>query len=108
MCYTNIVHCSLVRYQTMHQQYPRQQDHGQRRTKANVTIKIDGELVRDAKVMAARRGVSLSSLLADQLETLLRQERGYEAARLRASSRLDTGFDLEWTPPPSRDQLHER
>lgn len=31
-----------------------------------------------------------------------------EAARPRALARLRTGYDLQWTPPRSRDELHER
>lgn len=35
-------------------------------------------------------------------------DREYERARQRALARLDRGFDLGWTPPASRDELHER
>lgn len=77
--------------------------------KTNVTLRVDAVVLRDAKVLAARRGTSVSRLIADQLEELVRRDREYERARRRAVARLDEGgFDLGWTPPASRDELHER
>jgi hypothetical protein len=76
--------------------------------KTNVTLKIDEEIAREAKVLAARRGTSLSRLLAVTLEELVRRERDYEAAKARALSRLESGFDLQWTPPRRREELYER
>jgi hypothetical protein len=32
----------------------------------------------------------------------------YRRARKRALARLREGIDLRWTPPRSRDELHER
>jgi hypothetical protein len=77
-------------------------------TKTNLTLSLDSDLLRDAKVLAARRGTSVSRLMADQLEDLVRRDREYERARQRALARLERGFDLGWTPPTSRDELHER
>jgi len=76
--------------------------------KTNLTLSVDDDLLRDAKVLAARRGTSVSRLMADQLEELVRRDRDYEGARRRATARLEHGFDLGWSPPVSRDELHER
>jgi hypothetical protein len=76
--------------------------------KTNVTLKIEADLLRKARVLAAEEGTSISSLLAAQLEHVLHERKGYQQARRRAVSRLRTGFDLHWTPPRSRDELHER
>lgn len=76
--------------------------------KTNLTLRIDEELVREAKVLAARRGSSVSRLVAEQLEELTRRDRAYEAARRRAEARLHQGFDLQWSPVASRDELHDR
>jgi len=76
--------------------------------KTNVTLRVDAELLREAKVLAARKGSSVSRLMAEQLEGLVREDREYERAQRRALARLDQGFDLRWTPPASRDELHER
>ncbi len=76
--------------------------------KTNVTLRIDAELAREAKVLAARLGTSLSRLMAEQLAELTRRDREYEAAKRRALARLESGFDLGWTPPASRGELYER
>jgi hypothetical protein len=74
----------------------------------NITVKIDSELAREAKVIAARRGTSLSRLVAEQLEALVRGDQAYAAAKRRALRRLNRGYDLEWERPNSRDELHDR
>jgi hypothetical protein len=76
--------------------------------KANVTLTIDADLLREARILAAEEGTSVSGLLRDRLEELVRRHKAYDAARRRALARLRTGYDLRWTPPQSRDELHER
>ncbi|HLF11404.1 MAG TPA: DUF6364 family protein [Gammaproteobacteria bacterium] len=76
--------------------------------KTNVTVKIEASLARQAKVLAARRGTSLSRLVADQLETLVRGDETYAAAKGRALRRLKRGYDLGWQRPARRDDLHDR
>ena len=76
--------------------------------KTNVTLKIDADLLREARVLAALEDTSISALLAARLEQAVRERKGYDQARRRAVARLRTGFDLNWTPPRSRDELHER
>lgn len=76
--------------------------------KANLTLKVDADLIREAKVLAAKKGTSVSRMVAQQLEQVVRGERAYEAAKRRALRRLATGYELGWTPPSSRDEIHER
>ncbi|MDO8794732.1 MAG: DUF6364 family protein [Vicinamibacterales bacterium] len=76
--------------------------------KTNITLKLDADIIRDARVVAAKEGKSVSALLAEQLEKVVRDRNGYEEARERALARLREGVDLGWTPPRSRDELHER
>jgi hypothetical protein len=76
--------------------------------KTNITLKLDTDLVREARVMAAEEGRSVSALLADRLESLVRDRKAFEWARRRALARLREGLELQWTPPKSRDELHER
>jgi hypothetical protein len=76
--------------------------------KTNVTLKLDADLLRQARVIAAEEGRSLSALLADRLEELVRARRAYDRARRRALVRLREGYDLHWSPPRTRDELHER
>jgi hypothetical protein len=47
-------------------------------------------------------------LLAGKLERVVRDRKSYELVRKRALVRLRKGFDLRWTPPVSRDELHQR
>jgi hypothetical protein len=76
----------------------------------NVTLSLPREVVREAKVIAAKRGTSISALMAGVLDGIIDEERGYRAARERSLRRLASGLDLgtggerTWT----RDELHER
>ena len=74
----------------------------------NITIKVEAGLAHEAKVYAARNGISLSRLVAEQLESLVREDQVYAAARQRALRQLKKGFDLGWKKPLSRDELHDR
>ena len=76
--------------------------------KQNVILKLDVEILKEARVLAAERGSSVSRMLAEKLEELVTEAKRYEKARRRAISRLRTGFDLGWKRPNSRDELHER
>jgi hypothetical protein len=76
--------------------------------KSNVTLKIDTDLLREARILAAMEGTSISALLAARLEQEVRRRREYDQARKSALAHLRRGFDLNWTPPRSRDELHER
>jgi hypothetical protein len=76
----------------------------------NITLSLPEEDLREARVLAARRGTSVSQLLARMLADLVEQETGYARARERSLSRLREGADLGtagrigW----SRDSVHER
>ena len=74
----------------------------------NITIKVDADLARDARGFAARRGTSLSRLVAEQLDTLVRGDQTYAAARRRALARLRNGYDMGGERPLSRDEVHDR
>jgi hypothetical protein len=76
--------------------------------KANITLKLDVDLLREVRVLAAEEGTSISALLAARLEQIVRERKAYERARKRALARLRTGLDLQWTAPGSREELHER
>jgi hypothetical protein len=76
--------------------------------KTNVTLTIDADLLREARILAAAEGTSVSGLIRDRLEELVRRNKAYEVARRRALARLRAGRDLQWKRPASRDELHER
>ncbi len=76
--------------------------------KANITLKLDASLLREVKILAAQDGTSISALLTSRLEEIVRERKGYDQARRRALARLLEAKDRHWTPPRSRDELHER
>ena len=76
--------------------------------KTNITLKLDGDLLRKAKVLAAEEDTSVSALLAQQLEKIVREREGYEQAKRRALARLKRGYNLGYKPPASRDEFYER
>ncbi len=75
---------------------------------ANITLKIDESLLKETRILAAKRGTSVSRLVAEQLEDLVRTDRGYDRAKKRAVERMRSASRLEWQPPVSRDELHVR
>jgi uncharacterized protein DUF6364 len=63
--------------------------------KTNITLKLDTDLLREARVIAAEEGRSVSALLTDRLESLVRDRKAFERARRRALTRLRQGLDLQ-------------
>ena len=76
--------------------------------KTNVTLQLEADLLREARVIAAEEGRSISALLAERLESMVRERKAFDRARRRAVARLRRGLNLQWTPPRSRDELHDR
>ncbi len=57
--------------------------------KTNLTIQLDADVIQRARVLAARRGTSISALVARQITELVAQDERYEAARLGALELLE-------------------
>ena len=74
----------------------------------NLTVQLDDETIRRAKVLAARRSTSVSRLIRDEIERLVRDDEAYDAARVRAIERMRRGYDLGGPPYPERDELYDR
>ena len=73
----------------------------------NVTVQLDDETIRNAKLVAARLDTSLSKLLAREIQRLAKQVT-YEDAMRHAIAQMEKGFHLGGPPYPSRESLHER
>ena len=75
----------------------------------NLTIKLDEATIRKAKVVAAKRDTSVSRLVADEIDRLVRDDDAYEQARVEALADLESGFDLgsEGRLPP-REAAYDR
>jgi len=76
--------------------------------KASITIRIDAELLREARILAAEENSSVNALVANRLERAVWKRREFREACERAKARLRAGFDLGFTPPKSRDEIYER
>ena len=79
-----------------------------RPSKQNVTISISPETVRKAKILAARRSMSISRLLAEQIEFLVGEEEAWDRNQKAALGLLEDGFHLGGRVTATRDDLHER
>ena len=74
----------------------------------NVTISLSRNVLKKAKILAARRETSISRLLARELESLVGDEEAYERAERQALALLDKGFHLGGEIRAGRDEWHER
>ena len=75
--------------------------------KQNVTVSLTRQVLRKAKILAARRETSISGLLAQEIESIVAKEDAYERAERQALLLLDQGFHLGGAVA-RRDELHER
>jgi hypothetical protein len=71
-------------------------------------LTLDEETLREARVLAAQRGLSVSAFLRQELAALVERQRGYSKARESAVRRLQRGRSLGAGKLPSREELHDR
>jgi hypothetical protein len=76
--------------------------------KRNVTVSLDEETARWARVEAARRDISVSAFLAELLEDRMSQTAGYEDAMREFLGRTPRPLKPAGARYPSRDDLHDR
>ena len=76
----------------------------------NITLTLPQKVLREVKVIAAKRRTSVSRLLTEQLEALIAKEKGYAQARARHLAWLERAPDLGTGGRMSvkREALHER
>lgn len=72
----------------------------------NVTITLDEEVARWARVRAAELDTSLSRLVGQMLKDHMLADKGYDTARRRYLSRQAT--PISTGAYPRRDDLHDR
>lgn len=75
--------------------------------KHSITVAIEASLLKKARAVAARRGRSVSALLADELRRLVSEDTLYAAAQKRAVALFGSPLPLGGKPL-RRDELHER
>jgi predicted transcriptional regulator len=75
----------------------------------NLTVKLDETTIRKAKVIAAKRSTSVSRLVAEEIDRLVREDDAYEQARVEALADLESGFDLgSGGQLPPRETAYDR
>jgi hypothetical protein len=75
--------------------------------KTNLTLQLDADVIRRARIVAAKRGTSVSALVARELAELVDEDARYEEARARAEALMREAAHRggrSWR----RDELHER
>lgn len=76
--------------------------------KQNITLSIDKEIIKKARVLAAQRQTSVSRMLGQELQKLIEDSNEYEWAKRRALNHINEGFHLGGKITVSREALHER
>lgn len=74
----------------------------------NVTISLDDETARWARVEAARNDSSLSRFVGEVLRERMSHDDSYERAAASYMSRMATPLGEIGQPYPSRDEIHRR
>ena len=77
-------------------------------TNQNLTVSLPQQTIRKAKILAARRGSSISGLLAEQIELLVGEDEAYEQAQRKALALMEKGFHMGGKIRATRDEWHER
>ena len=73
----------------------------------NLTIVVDEEVARWARIWAAEQDTSVSRLVGDLLRERMLEERGYEAAKSQYLTQKPVALKKSGQYP-SREELHDR
>ena len=76
--------------------------------KQNITLSIDNELIKKAKLMVAKKETSVTKLLTEQLAKVVSEDEQYDSAKKRALAILKRGFHLGGCTIAKREELYER
>jgi Family of unknown function (DUF6364) len=76
--------------------------------KQNITLSIEKEVLKKAKLMAAKKETSVAKLLTEQLAKMVSEDEEYDLAKKRALAILRKGFHLGGGIIGRREEFHER
>jgi hypothetical protein len=76
--------------------------------KQNITLSIEKELLKRAKLIAAKKEISVTKLLTEQLAKIVLEDDQYNSAKKRALAMLKRGLHLGGSIIAKREELHER
>lgn len=76
----------------------------------NITLSIPKDILVKIKIIAAKRGLSISALMTRILEEIVTREEGYQVAQRRHLATLEEKIDLGTNGQISwrREELHAR
>jgi cytosine/adenosine deaminase-related metal-dependent hydrolase len=76
--------------------------------KQNITLSLSKRTLQKARVLAAKRGTSVSGLLTQQVEELVSRDDDYQRAKAEALAMLRSGFGFSGIEHMTRDEMHDR
>ncbi len=76
--------------------------------KQNITLSINKDLIKKAKILAAQKQTSISGMLSQELQNILDDSEEYELFKRKALININQGFHLGGKILVSREELHER
>ena len=76
--------------------------------KRNLTVQLDEETIKRAKIVAAKRSTSVSKLVVTEIERLVAEDEAFDRAKAFATARLARPRRLGGGALPERSSLHER
>ena len=76
--------------------------------KQNITLSINKDLLRKAKILAAQKQTSISGMLSQELQKILDDSEEYELFKRKALININQGFHLGGKIAVSREEFHER
>ncbi len=76
--------------------------------KQNITLSINKDLIKKAKILAAQKQTSISGMLSQELQKILDDSEKYELLKRKALININQGFHLGGKIAVARQELHER
>ncbi len=74
----------------------------------NVTITLDEEVARWARIKAAEQDTSVSRLVGEMLREKMASEHSYQSSMKRYLSRKPSPLSRRGVKYPTREEIHER
>ena len=74
----------------------------------NLTIQLDENTIKMARIVAARRSISISRLVAEEIKKASDSEDYWLTSKRTALNQLKQPFHLGGRKLPSRESLYER
>jgi hypothetical protein len=74
----------------------------------NLTIQLDENTIKNARIVAARRSISISKLVSEEIKKASDAEEYWLTAKRTAFNQLQKPFHLGGSKLPARESLYER